>query len=67
MGQNEDCSQGDSTSDSSERLLQRGSWGRSIYKVLVKEEFSAVKCLLTKGFLLAMRKLMSARRDLVLF
>jgi len=25
LGQNEDCSLGDSTSDSSERLLQRGS------------------------------------------
>ena len=31
LGQNEDCSLGDSTSDSSERLLQRGSGGRSIY------------------------------------
>ena len=28
LGQNEDCSPGGSTSDSSERQLQRGSWGR---------------------------------------
>ena len=33
LGQNEDCSPGDSTSESSERLLQRGSGGRSIYKI----------------------------------
>ena len=31
LGQNEECSLGDSTSDSSKRLLQRGSGGRSIY------------------------------------
>ena len=30
MGQNEDCSPGDSTSDVAERLLQRGG-GRSVY------------------------------------
>ena len=34
LGQNEDCSTGDSTSDSSERLFQRDSGGRSIYKIL---------------------------------
>ena len=39
---------GDSTSGSSERLLQRGSEGRSIYKVLVKGELNAIKCLLYK-------------------
>ena len=27
------------------QIALRGSWGRSIYKVLVKEEFSAVKSL----------------------
>ena len=32
MEQNKDCSPG----DSSERLLQRGSGGRSVYKILVK-------------------------------
>ena len=55
MGANEDCSPGDSTSDSSERLRQRGSGGRSIYKILVKGEFNAIKCLLYKRFLLVKR------------
>ena len=38
LGQNADYSQGGSISDSSERLLQSGSRGESIYKVLVKGE-----------------------------
>ena len=51
LGQNKDDSPGDSTSVSSERLLQRGSGGRrSLYIILVKGEFSAVKCLLYKVF-----------------
>ena len=33
--QNEDCSQGGSISDSSERLLQSGSGGKSIYKIIL--------------------------------
>ena len=41
---------GDSTSDSSERLLQRGSVGRSICEILVKREFNAIKHLLYKIF-----------------
>ena len=49
LGQNEDYSLGDSTSDSSEKLLQRGSGGRSIYD-LVKGEFSATRHLLYKRF-----------------
>ena len=47
-GQNEDCSPGDKTSVSSERLFQRGSQGRSIYNILVKGEFSAIKHLVYK-------------------
>ena len=43
MGQSEDCSPGGSISDSSERLLQRSSGGKSIYKVLVKGEFNTMK------------------------
>ena len=43
LGQNEDCSLGGSISDSSERLLQSGSGGRPIYKVLVKGEFNTMK------------------------
>ena len=50
---------GDSTSDSSERLLQRGSGGRSIYKILVKGEFNAVKCLLYISFPANHEELMS--------
>ena len=49
IGQNEDCRPGRSISDSSERVLQSGSGGRSIY-VLVKGEYN-----FTKDFLLVMR------------
>ena len=64
LGQNEDCSLGDSTS---ERLLQRGSGGRSIYKVFEKGEFKAIKRLLYKRFSASHKELMSSRRDLVIF
>ena len=50
LGQNEDCSLEESTSDSSEKLLQRGSRGRSIYKILVKGEFNASTFILLKVF-----------------
>ena len=43
LGQNEDYSPGGSSSDSSERLLQSGSGGKSIYKVLVKGECNTMK------------------------
>ena len=43
LGQNEDCSLGGSISESSERLLQSGSGGKSMYKVLVKAEFNTMK------------------------
>ena len=59
LGHKEDCMSGDSTSDSSERLLQRGSGGRSIYKILVKGEFNAVKCLLDISFPANHEELMS--------
>ena len=55
LGQNEDCSPGGSISDSSERLLQSGSGGKSVHKVLVKGEFSALKHSFYKKFLLVMR------------
>ena len=56
MGQIEDCSPGrGSISDSSERLLQRGSGGKSIYKVVVKGEFNAMKNSFYKRPLLVMR------------
>ena len=67
MEQNEDCSPEGSISYNSERLLQRGSGGRSIYKVFEKEEFKAVKCLLYKRFSASHKELMSPRRDLVIF
>ena len=54
-GQNEDCSPGGSISDSSERPLQSGSGGKSIYKVLVKEEFNALKHSFYRRVLLVMR------------
>ena len=46
VGQNEACSPGGSISDSSEK---------SIYKVLVKGEFSTIKHSIYKRFLLVMR------------
>ena len=55
MGQNEDFGPRGNISDSSERLLQNGSRSRSIYKVLVKGEFNAVKHSFYKRFLLVMR------------
>ena len=42
-GQNEDCSSEDSISDSSDKLLQRGSGKDSIYVILVKGGVHAVK------------------------
>ena len=50
LRQNKDCSRGYRSSDSSEKLLQRGSRGKSIFKILVKGEFNAIKCLLCKRF-----------------
>ena len=50
LGQNEDCSLGDSTSDSSERLLWRGSGGRSIYMILVKGSTMQSNTYFTRGF-----------------
>ena len=41
--------------DSSDKLLQRGKRGRSIYMILVKGEFTQSSTYLTKGFLLVMR------------
>ena len=67
MGQNEDCSLRDSTADSSERLIQRGSGGTSICKILVKGELSASKHLLYKKFSASHKELMSPLRDLVIF
>ena len=67
LGQNEDCSLGDSPSDSSESLLQRDSAGRSICKILVKGEFDAIKPLFYKRLSASQEELMSSRRGLVLF
>ena len=50
-GKNEDCSPG----DSSERLLQSGNGGKSIYKILVKREFNAMKHSFYNRLLLVMR------------
>ena len=43
MGQNENCSLGDSTSNSSERLLQRWSGRRSTNKILVNVEVNIIQ------------------------
>ena len=67
VGQNEDCELGDSSSDGSERLLKRGSGGRSIYNILVKGEFNEIKHLFYKRVSANDEELMSPWRDLVLF
>ena len=67
MGQNEDCSLGDNTCDISEKLPQRGSRGRSIYKILVKEEFNVIKFLFYKKLSASHEELMSSLKDLVFF
>ena len=67
LGKNEDGSPEDSASDSSERLLQKGSGERSTYKILMKGEFNAIKHLLYKRFSVSHMELMSPRRDLMLF
>ena len=41
-------------------LLQTRSGGRSIYKILVKGEFSAIKCFLYKRFSASQEELMSS-------
>ena len=51
----EDCNPGDSTSESSEQLLQRGSGGRSTYKILVKGSSMQSVTYFTRGFLLVTR------------
>ena len=50
LGQNEVCSPRGRISDSSEGLLQSGSGGKSMYKVLVKVEFDAIKHSFYKRF-----------------
>ena len=50
LGQNEDWIPGVSTSDRSEKLLQRSHGGRSLNKILAKRQFSAIKYLLYKRF-----------------
>ena len=52
LGQKEDSSLGDNTSDSSERLHQSGNGGRSICKILLKGGFNEIIGLLCKIFLL---------------
>ena len=59
LGQNADCGLGGSISNSSERLLQSGSGGKSIYKVLVKGEFNAMKHSICKRIFVSHEGLMS--------
>ena len=67
LGQYETHSPGDSTTDNSEKLLQRGSGGKSIYKILVKGEFDVIKHLSYKRFSASYKELMSPWRGWVLF
>ena len=43
-----------------EKLFQRGNGGRSIYMILVKGEFSAIKHLFYKSFSASHEELMSS-------
>ena len=73
LGQSEDCSQGESTSDSSEKLLQTSVcvfvcvWGVvvRIYMILVEGEFMQSSIYLDKRFAASHEELMSPQRDLV--
>ena len=58
----------DSISDSSERLLQIGSGGKSIYKILVKGEFTAISQVTNQvtSVSASHKELISPWRDLVL-
>ena len=68
LGQNEHCSPGDSTSDSSKRLLKRGSEGRSIYKILVKGSSMQSSAYFTKDFLLVTdEEMMSSCKENIVF
>ena len=60
LGQNEDCGSGGSISDSSERLLQSSSGEKSIYKILLKGEFKAIKCSRYKRFSARHEEVMSS-------
>ena len=66
LGQNEDCSPRGGISDRSERLLQSGNGGKSIYKVLVKGEFNNTNHSFYKRFFVSHEGLMSPWSDLVL-
>ena len=65
LEQNEDFNPGDSISDSSEKLLQSGSGGKSIYKVLVKGEFNTMKHSFYKRFFVSHEDLITPWRDLL--
>ena len=66
LGQNEVCSLQGRISDSSEGLLQSGSGRKSMYKVLVKVEFDAIKHSLYKRFFANHEDLMEPWKDLML-
>ena len=68
LGWDEDCSLGDSTSESSEKLLKRG-WGRgrSIYMRFWWRGSSCYQALIfAKKFSVSHKELMSPQRDVVL-
>ena len=50
LGQNEDCNPGDSTLDSSEKLLRRGRGKVSIYVIFMKEEYMQSSTYFSEGF-----------------
>ena len=64
FGQNEDCSLGDCTSESSEKLLQRDRWRKvSIYMILVKGEIHAVKHMFFQKVPASLMKLLLVTRN----
>ena len=68
MGKSEECILGDKASDSSEGLFQRGSEGRSIYKILVKGSSMQSSAYFTKDFLLVTdEEMMSSCKENIVF
>ena len=74
LGKNEDCSPGDSTSNSSEELIQRGQEEKdSVYVILVKggclqsNTYFSIKFLLVSWSFASHKKWLSPWRVLVLF
>ena len=57
LGQNEDCNPGDGTSDSSEKLLQRGRGEEQLYVILMKGVYLQIKHVFSQKVCVSLVKL----------